>query len=161
MESSSDSAELHPALASDIPLLANLGGAQLAAGFGLDEARRAFDMIDADALIVHLNPLQEAVQPEGDRNWRGVLDRLQRLIADLECPVAVKEISAGISKEVDDAIWLVSFMSYDLGYIDLEQKTLQTIDNPHLARGCHLCLTYVLLPMSPGRTEKAGRSGRI
>ena len=47
-------------------------------------------------------------------------------------------------KEVDDGIWLVSFMRYDLGYIDLEQRTLQTIDNPFGTR---------LSPMSPGRTK--------
>ena len=61
-------------------------------------------------------------------------------------------------KEVDDGIWLVSFMAYDLGYIELEQKTLQTIDTPppHSAkspRGCHPCLRYVLLPMCPGWTR--------
>ena len=55
-------------------------------------------------------------------------------------------------KEVDDGIWLVTFMTYDLGYIDLEQKTLQPIDNPHRARGCNPCLRYKMLPMSPGRT---------
>ena len=54
-------------------------------------------------------------------------------------------------KEVDDGIWIVSFMHYDLGFIDLEQKTLQPLDNP-LAQGCHPCLRYVLLPMSPVRT---------
>jgi hypothetical protein len=52
-------------------------------------------------------------------------------------------------KEVDDAIWLVSFMDYDLGYIDLEQRTLQPLDNPFWPRGCYLCLRYKLLPMSP------------
>lgn len=51
-------------------------------------------------------------------------------------------------KEVDDGIWLVSFMRYDLGNFDLEQRTLQTIDTPS-ARGCHLCLSYTMLPMSP------------
>ena len=56
-------------------------------------------------------------------------------------------------KEVDDGIWLVSFMHYDLGYIDLEQRTLQTIDSPRLARGCHPCLRDKPLPMSPGRTK--------
>jgi hypothetical protein len=55
-------------------------------------------------------------------------------------------------RQVDDGIWLVSFMRYDLRHIDLEQRTLQTIDNPHRARGCHPCLRYNLLPMSPGRT---------
>ena len=54
-------------------------------------------------------------------------------------------------KEVDDGIWLASFMRYDLGYFDLEQKTLQPLDNP-LARGCHPCLRYDLSPMCPGWT---------
>lgn len=56
-------------------------------------------------------------------------------------------------KEVDDGIWLVSFMDYDLGYVDLEQRTLQTIDNPHRARGCYPCPGDKLSPMSPGRTR--------
>jgi hypothetical protein len=57
-------------------------------------------------------------------------------------------------KEVEDGIWLVSFMQYDLGYIDLEQTTLQTIDNPHQARGCHPCPRDDLLPMSPVWTKR-------
>src|SRR5690606_22101237 len=52
----------------------------------------------------------------------------------------------------DDGIWLVSFMHYDLGYIDLEQRTLQTVDNPIGTRLSHHCLRYILLPMCPGRT---------
>lgn len=83
--------------APDIPLLANIGAAQLTRGFGMDEARRAVDMIGADALIVHLNPLQEACQPEGDRNWWGVGAALQALIGRLEVPVVVKETGAGLS----------------------------------------------------------------
>ena len=54
-------------------------------------------------------------------------------------------------KEVDDGIWLASFMHYDLGYFDLEQKTLQP-STTRSARGCHPCLRYDLLPMSPGWT---------
>ena len=87
-------------LAPDIPLLANIGGAQLVAGYSVDEARRAVEMIGADGLIVHLNPLQEIIQPEGDRNWRGVLDSLAGLIQELECPVIVKEVGAGLSATV-------------------------------------------------------------
>ncbi|WP_395651307.1 type 2 isopentenyl-diphosphate Delta-isomerase [Brevundimonas sp.] len=93
-------AGLNPSLrrrAPGIPLLANIGAAQLTRGFGLDEARRAIDMIGSDALIVHLNPLQEACQPEGDRDWRGVGAALAALIDGLDTPVVVKETGAGIS----------------------------------------------------------------
>lgn len=83
--------------APDVPILANIGAAQLTRGFGLDAARRALDMIGADALIVHLNPLQEACQPEGDRDWRGVVAALATLVAGLAAPVVVKETGAGLS----------------------------------------------------------------
>jgi len=83
--------------APDTPILANIGAAQLTQGFGVDEARRALEMIGADALVVHLNPLQEACQPEGDRDWWGVGAALQALIRNLEVPVIVKETGAGLS----------------------------------------------------------------
>ena len=83
--------------APDTPILANIGAAQLTRGFGVDEARRVLDMVAADALIVHLNPLQEACQPEGDRDWWGVGAALQALIKALDAPVLVKETGAGIS----------------------------------------------------------------
>ncbi|PZP23003.1 type 2 isopentenyl-diphosphate Delta-isomerase [Pseudomonas kuykendallii] len=87
-------------LAPDIALLANFGAAQLVAGFGLEQARRAVDMLDADALIIHLNPLQEAVQRGGDRDWRGVLAAIEQLARRLEVPLVVKEVGAGISADV-------------------------------------------------------------
>lgn len=83
--------------APDTPILANIGAAQLTRGFGVDEARRALDMIAADALIVHLNPLQEACQPEGDRDWWGVGAALEALVKALDAPVIVKETGAGVS----------------------------------------------------------------
>lgn len=86
--------------APSVPILANLGAAQLVTGYGLAEARRVVDMIGADALIIHLNPLQEALQPEGDRNWSGVLAAIARLAATLPVPLAVKEVGAGLSGPV-------------------------------------------------------------
>ena len=84
-------------VAPDILLFANLGAVQLNYGYGIDQARQAVEMISADALFIHLNPLQEAVQSEGDRNWRGVLNRLEDLILKIEVPVIVKEIGNGLS----------------------------------------------------------------
>lgn len=86
--------------APDILLLANLGAAQLIADGGRDSARRAVEMIGADALVVHLNPLQEAIQPGGDREWRGVLHAIAGLCANLPVPVVVKEVGFGISAAV-------------------------------------------------------------
>lgn len=92
-------------LAPDILLFANLGAVQFNYGYTVDQCRRAVEMIDADALILHLNPLQEAVQPEGDVNWRGLLDRIADVCQRLEKPVIVKEVGWGISARA--ARWLL------------------------------------------------------
>lgn len=84
-------------LAQDVPILANIGAAQLGLGYGTAEAMRAVEMIEADALIVHLNPLQEAVQAGGDTDWRGIFTRIETLARDLAVPLVVKEVGAGIS----------------------------------------------------------------
>lgn len=87
-------------VAPTIPLLANIGAVQLNYGFGVDECRRAVEMIGADALILHLNPLQEAVQPEGNTNFKGLLRRIEEICTQLEVPVIVKEVGNGISAPV-------------------------------------------------------------
>ena len=92
-------------LAPSVPLLANFGAAQLNTGFGLEEAQRAVEMIGADALIIHLNPLQEAVQPEGDRDWRGLLGRIEALARALPVPLVAKEVGAGLSGAVARRLW--------------------------------------------------------
>ena len=89
-------------VAPDIPLYANLGVVQLNYGYGVDECRRAVEMVDADALILHLNPLQEAVQPEGDTNWAGLTAKIEqvcRALADDGVPVIAKEVGWGISEQ--------------------------------------------------------------
>ncbi len=88
-------------VAPSIPLLANLGAVQLNYGYTIDACRRAVDMIGADALILHLNALQEAVQPEGDTRWAGLLARIEGVARSLGVPVIAKEVGWGIS--ADDA----------------------------------------------------------
>ncbi len=78
----------------------NIGGAQLSHGLGLGEAKKLINMLDADALYVHLNPLQELVQPEGEPEYNGVLAKIKDLIAGLDKPVVVKEVGSGISDQV-------------------------------------------------------------
>jgi isopentenyl-diphosphate delta-isomerase len=85
-------------VAPDIPLFANLGAVQLNYGYGIDECRRAVDMIEADALILHLNALQEAVQPEGDGNFAGLLSKIEEICSQLAVPVVAKEVGWGISE---------------------------------------------------------------
>jgi len=86
-------------VAPDILLFANLGAIQLNNGYGVDECRRAVEMIDADALILHLNPLQEAIQSDGNQNFSGLVPKIGQLCQALDRPVVVKEIGCGISTE--------------------------------------------------------------
>ena len=85
------------ARAPDIPILGNIGAVQLNYGFGTDQAARAVEMIGADALILHLNPLQEAIQEGGDRDFSGLLDKIAALVRALPVPLGVKEVGAGLS----------------------------------------------------------------
>jgi isopentenyl-diphosphate delta-isomerase len=84
-------------VAPDILLLANLGAIQLNYKYGLDECLRVVDLLEADALILHLNPLQECIQPRGDTNFRGLLDKIAQLCHKLPVPAIAKEVGNGIS----------------------------------------------------------------
>ncbi len=88
----------------DLLVIGNIGAPQLISGDATDYAQRAVEMIDADALAVHLNPLQELVQPGGDTNYRGVLEGLARITRSLKVPVIVKETGCGISSSVAKAL---------------------------------------------------------
>lgn len=81
-------------------LIANIGGAQLAKGLSIDNVKKIIDMIQADALVIHLNPLQELIQPEGEPKYKGVFSKISEISGALDVPVIVKEVGAGISKEV-------------------------------------------------------------
>jgi isopentenyl-diphosphate Delta-isomerase len=84
--------------APDILLFANVGAIQLNYNYTVDDMQRAVDMIDADALILHFNVLQEAVQPEGDTNFAGLLEKVALVCKNIDVPVIAKEVGWGFSK---------------------------------------------------------------
>jgi len=87
-------------VAPDILLFANLGAVQLNYGYGVEECRRAVEMIEADVLILHLNPLQECLQEGGNTDFSGLLAQIEKVSHHLPLPVMVKEVGWGISEEV-------------------------------------------------------------
>ena len=86
--------------APDVLLFANLGAVQLNYKYGLDECLRVVDILEADALILHINPLQECIQPKGDTNFRGLIDKISNLCNKLPVPVIAKEVGNGISAAI-------------------------------------------------------------
>lgn len=85
-------------------VIGNLGCPQIAIGWGSDEALRCIEMIDADALAIHMNPLQEAIQVNGETNYRGILGKIRSLVEELETPIVMKETGCGISYEVAEEL---------------------------------------------------------
>jgi isopentenyl-diphosphate delta-isomerase len=85
-------------------LLANLGAVQLNYTYGLDQCRKVVDILEADALILHLNPLQECVQTEGDKNFKGLLDKIHCVCSKISVPVVIKEVGNGISGKMAKAL---------------------------------------------------------
>ncbi len=83
--------------APDILLFSNIGAVQFNYGLSTDQCRHLVDSIQANALILHLNPLQEALQPEGDTNFKDLLPKIEHLCRQLEVPVIAKEVGTGIS----------------------------------------------------------------
>lgn len=83
-----------------IPLYANLGAVQLNYGLDVSHFQKVVDLIEADALILHLNPLQEVLQPEGQTNFSGLMDKIETVCKKIEIPVIVKEVGWGINSEV-------------------------------------------------------------
>ena len=86
-------------VAPDILLLANLGAVQLNYGYTVDDCRRAVELVGADALILHFNALQEALQPEGETDFAGLLGKVEAVCRQIEVPVVAKEVGWGFSQE--------------------------------------------------------------
>ena len=78
-------------------LIANLGAVQLNYGFDIEHCRRAVETLAADGLYLHLNPLQEAVQPEGDTNFAGLAAKIAAVVRELPVPVLLKEVGSGLA----------------------------------------------------------------
>lgn len=95
-------------------VIANLGAPQLASGYGVREALRAVEMIEADAIAIHLNPAQEAFQVEGDTLYRGVLRAIKELVDNLGVPVIVKETGTGLSMEVVRTLYRLGVECFDV-----------------------------------------------
>jgi isopentenyl-diphosphate delta-isomerase len=86
-------------VAPDILLFANLGAIQLNYGYGIEQCRWAVESVEADALILHLNVLQEAIQPDGDTRWAGLLGKIEEICSRLTVPVVAKEVGWGLSEQ--------------------------------------------------------------
>lgn len=81
-------------------LIANIGGAQLSEGLSSSDVLKIIKMIDADALAIHLNPLQELIQPEGEPRFKGITMKISELVQNVDIPIIVKEVGSGISFDV-------------------------------------------------------------
>ena len=101
-------------LCPNVPLLANLGAVQLNMGVGPAACRRIVALLEADALVLHLNPLQEALQPEGDTRFAGLFGRIEALCASLEVPVIVKEVGWGIAPDLVAALFDAGVAAVDI-----------------------------------------------
>lgn len=100
--------------APDILLFANLGAVQLNYGYSIDHCIQAVEMIDADALILHLNPLQEALQPEGQTNFEGLLNKIEWVCKELQVPVIVKEVGWGIAGRTAEQLFNAGVAAIDV-----------------------------------------------
>jgi len=127
------------AVAPDILLFANLGAVQLNYGYGLDQCQRAVDMIQADALVLHLNALQEAVQPEGDTNFAGLLKKIEAICRALPVPVIAKEVGWGMSSQAAQALTLAGVAAIDVAgaggtsWSQVEMHRAQTASQKRIA----------------------------
>jgi isopentenyl-diphosphate delta-isomerase len=124
-------------LAPDVPLLANLGAAQLAGADGIDRCRAVIRMIQADALVIHVNPLQEALQPEGTTQFAGLIDRIGEAAAAIDVPIIVKEVGWGIAENIARRLAEVGIAGIDVagaGGTNWGEVERRRMDDPVMVR---------------------------
>jgi isopentenyl-diphosphate delta-isomerase len=102
------------AFAPDILLIGNLGAAQLLKGYGPAQLEQAAELVGADALAVHINPLQEAMQTGGDTGWAGMLDRLREVVPQTRLPLLLKEVGHGLGADVARQVAGAGFAALDV-----------------------------------------------
>jgi isopentenyl-diphosphate delta-isomerase len=119
--------------APDILLLANLGVVQLNYNYGWQECNQLVELLEADALILHLNPLQECIQPKGDTNFGGLLDKINKLCYELSVPVIAKEVGNGISPSMAQKLIAAGVKAIDVagaGGTSWAKVESERADNP-------------------------------
>ncbi len=124
-------------LAPDVPLLANLGAAQLAGPDGLDRCLAVVRMICADALVIHVNPLQEALQPEGTTRFAGLIDRIGEVAAAIDVPIIIKEVGWGIAENIARRLAEVGVAGIDVagaGGTNWGEVERRRMDDPVMVR---------------------------
>ena len=101
-------------IAPSVPVISNIGASQLSK-YGVDVAIKAVDLIEADALAVHLNKLQELVMPEGEPSQKGVLKAISQCVEKLSVPLILKETGSGLSLEVAELSKSLGVKYVDVG----------------------------------------------
>jgi isopentenyl-diphosphate delta-isomerase len=101
-------------IAKDVPVLGNLGAAQIVKSKNLNDVKTLADMLEADAFIIHLNPLQELLQKEGEPFFTGLLNKIEKLIKLFEIPIIVKEVGSGISKKAAKKLLDIGVIGIDV-----------------------------------------------
>lgn len=97
-----------------VPILANIGAAEIISFNSLKPFRSMIDMIEANGLVIHLNPAQELLQPEGNPNFKGILKKMKKIVKDLGIPVIAKEVGAGISAEAAERLLEIGIKGIDV-----------------------------------------------
>ncbi|MCL5256543.1 MAG: type 2 isopentenyl-diphosphate Delta-isomerase, partial [Chloroflexi bacterium] len=126
-------------VAPEVLLMANVGAVQLNYGYGIDQCKAAVEMIGADALVLHLNPLQEALQLAGNTNFTGLLHKIEAVCQGLAVPVVVKEVGFGISPEVALQLQRAGVAAIDVSgaggtsWSEVERHRMDTEAERHIA----------------------------